>query len=89
LLLPDLETASQLSDKVKQNGNLQEDGNRSLNMTAAELVEKGSWTNTANSGLLLPYKKGNKDSENVVGGPWFAGELAIVRSPTLIKDFIC
>ena len=39
LLLPDLESAKQLSGKLKQKGNLEEDGRPILNMTAAELVE--------------------------------------------------
>jgi uncharacterized protein (TIGR00375 family) len=39
LLLPDLEIAKQLSDKLKQKGNLEEDGRPILSMTAAELVE--------------------------------------------------
>jgi len=39
LLLPDLEVAKQLSDKLEQKGNLKEDGRPLLNMTATELVE--------------------------------------------------
>jgi len=39
LLLPDLESAKQLSGKLQQKGNLEEDGRPILNMTAAELVE--------------------------------------------------
>lgn len=40
ILTPSLETAEQINDKIKANGDLEADGRPTLNMSAAELVEK-------------------------------------------------